>query len=367
MNARERLIRTIKFQSVDRIPLVEWPIREATMREWLKQGYPKGCNPQEYFSTDTMWIGAPFDIRISPKFEEKIIEQNDRYKIWTDDLGALRKDFIDNENPGFVTRSWLKFPVESRTDFNEIKKRYNHASPERFADDFIKNASVLNDSPSPVMISIPFLFWTARDWMGFENLCMAFYDEPLLLHAMFEFITDFSIEVLRKAYEHIHIDLIELEEDMAYKGAPMVSPALFKEFMFPHYRRLVDFAKSNGTEIIMVDCDGYPGGLIPHWIDAGADAMSPCEIAAGVDIIKTRDEYPGFGLLGGIDKRELSKTKIHIYNEVISKVPQMITKGGFVPHVDHAVPFNVSLENYTYFRQLMSEIAYGKSPEIPKE
>ena len=365
MDARQRFVNTLKFREADRIPLVEWPIREATMREWLKQGYPEGMKPQEYFSMDTIWLGAPFNIRMLPKFEEKIIEQTDRYKIWIDDLGALRKDFADNENPGFVTRSWLKFPVESRTDFIEIKKRYNPGDPGRFADDFIEKAKVYNKAMAPVIISIPFLFWTSRDWMGFENLCMAFYDEPDLLHEMFEFITDFSIGVLDKAYRHIKIDLIELEEDMAYKGAPMVSPGHFKEFMFPHYRRFIDFAKSKGTEIVMVDCDGYPGGLIPHWIDAGADAMSPCEVAAGVDIIETRRQYPRFGLLGGIDKRELAKSKKHIYNEVMSKVPVMIEKGGYIPHVDHAVPFDVSLDNYTYFRHIMSEIAYGGTPKPP--
>lgn len=367
MDARERMVKTLKFQRIDRIPLVEWPIRESTMREWLKQGYPEGINPTDYFSMDTIWIDVPFDIRMLPRFEEKIIEQTDRYKIWIDDLGALRKDFTDIENPGFVTRSWLKFPVESRSDFLEIKKRYDHADTNRFPIDFAAKAIAFNNMPVPVKISIPFLFWTARDWMGFENLCMAFYDKPVLLHEMFEFITDFSIEVLRKAYDFINIDMIELEEDMAYKGAPMVSPALFKEFMYPHYRRFIDFAKSKGTQIIMVDCDGYPGGLIPHWIDAGADAMSPCEVAAGVDLLETRKQYPDFGLLGGIDKRELAKTKKHIFNEIMSKVPAMIEFGGFVPHVDHAVPFDVSLENYTYFRNIMSEIAYGGTPKPPME
>lgn len=367
MNARDRFIDTLKFRHTDRIPLVEWPIREATMREWLKQGYPAGRTPQEYFSTDTIWLGVPFDIRMLPRFEEKIIEQTDRYKIWIDDLGAMRKDFTDIENPGFVTRSWLKFPVESRDDFLLMKKRYDHNEPGRFPDDFIARATVLNRAMAPVMVSIPFLFWTCRDWMGFENLCMAFYDEPALLHEMFEFITDFSIGVLEKAYQHIRIDIIELEEDMAYKGAPMVSPELFRKFMFPHYKRFIDFAKSKGTEIVMVDCDGYPGGLIPHWIDAGADAMSPCEVAAGVDLLETRRQYPGFGLLGGIDKRELAKTKKHIYREVVSKVPKMIDSGGYIPHVDHAVPYDVSLENYTYFRKIMSEIAYGKTPSPPQE
>jgi len=45
----------------------------------------------------------------------------------------------------------------------------------------------------------------------------------------------------------------------------------------------------------------------------------------------------------------------------------MIEKGGYIPHVDHAVPFNVSLENYTYCRHIISEIAYGTMPAPPME
>ncbi|MFO7612293.1 MAG: uroporphyrinogen decarboxylase family protein [Clostridia bacterium] len=367
MNARERFTRTLKFEAIDRIPLVEWPIREATMREWISQGYPSGVTPQEFFSLDTLWLSAPFNIRILPPFEEKIVEQDENYKIWVDGLGALRKDFKDDRNPGFVTRSWLRHPVENREDFLQMKKRYDFSDRLRFPGNFKELSAGFNDALAPVIISIPFLFWTARDWLGFENLCLSFYDNPELLHEMFGFITDFTIGTLETAYRHLRIDVIELEEDMAYKGAPMVSPGMFREFMFPHYRRFIDFAKRNGTDIVMVDCDGNPGGLIPMWIEAGADAMSPCEVAAGVDVIRMRKQYPGFGLLGGIDKRELSKDRKSIYREVMSKVPEMIEKGGYIPHVDHAVPFDVPLANYSYFRKLMAGVASGAIPGPPVE
>ncbi len=46
MNDRQRFINTMMFKPVDRVPLVEWGIREATMNAWLKQGYPKGMSSQ---------------------------------------------------------------------------------------------------------------------------------------------------------------------------------------------------------------------------------------------------------------------------------------------------------------------------------
>lgn len=367
MTSRERLLKTLQFKQADRIPLVEWNIREATMREWIKQGYPEGTNQRSFFNLDPLFIYVPIKLDLYPRFEEKIIEQTGEYKIWQDDLGAIRKDFIRNDTPGFVTRSWLKFPVTNREDFLEIKKRYDSQEPARYPENWKLKAGILSDAAVAIHLSVPFLFWTARDWMGFENLCFAFYDMPELIHEMFEFLTDFYIETLKRGIKDIKIDIVELKEDMAYKNAPMISPQMFKEFMLPHYKRFISFLKSNGVKFVYVDCDGYPDGLIPLWIEAGVDGLSPCEIAAGNDMLELRKQYPGFAFLGGIDKRELAKDKKAIYNEVMSKVPQLIEKGGYVPHVDHAIPPDVSLRNYMYYRSILTKIAYGEPVEPPKD
>jgi len=194
-----------------------------------------------------------------------------------------------------------------------------------------------------------------------------FYDNPSLVHEMFGFITDFCIDTLKDKIHKLDIDLVELKEDMAYKHAPMISPGMFKEFMYPHYVRLIDFLKTNSVKIVYVDCDGYPGELIPLWMEAGVDAMSPVEIAAGNDPLKLRRDYPKLGMFGGIDKRELAKTKADVYHEVVKKVPEMIEKGGFIPHVDHAIPFDVPLENYMYFRELMARLTAGETLPEPKD
>jgi uroporphyrinogen decarboxylase len=137
-------------------------------------------------------------------------------------------------------------------------------------------------------LSFTSLFWTVRDWMGFENLCLAFYDQSALVEEMFEFLTDFYIATLQRGIVSVKIDMVELKEDMAYKHAPMISPDMFRRYMAPHYR------KNNGVDIVFVDCDGYPGGLIPKWLDTGVDGMSPVEIAAGCDVMVLRRVYPNW-------------------------------------------------------------------------
>lgn len=365
--SRERFVGALTFKQIDRVPLIEWPIRGGTMRNWVKQGYPEGVAPEEYFHLDPWGIHAPLDLGMYPGFEEEILESTDRYKIWRDDKGAIRKDFIKDEDPGVVTRTWLSFPVKDRKDFEEIKRRYVSSEPARITRAFEPAVKELKESTVATHLSIPFLYWTSRDWIGFENLSMMFYDDPALLEEIFEFLTDFVIETLRGRIDKLDVGIVELKEDMAYKGAPMISPAMFHKFMYPHYVRLISFLKSHGVKVVYVDCDGYPGVLIPEFIDAGVDAMSPVEIAAGNDLLKLREEYPTFGMMGGIDKRELAKDRTAIYREVMSKVPALLEKGGYIPHVDHAVPSDVPFANYVYYREVLDAVVKGKTPPEPKK
>ena len=60
---------------------------------------------------------------------------------------------------------------------------------------------------------------------------------------------------------------------------------------------------------------------------------------------------------GTIDKRALVKGKEAIREEVMSKVPFLLEQGGYFPSVDHAVPPDVTFENYCYYINTMREVA----------
>jgi uroporphyrinogen decarboxylase len=182
---------------------------------------------------------------------------------------------------------------------------------------------------------------------------------------MFSFITDFTMAVLEPTLACLAPDVVELKEDMAYKHAAMISPEMFRSFMLPHYRRLVGFLRARGARVIYVDSDGDPTALIPLWREAGVDGMSPCEAAAGVDPRDVRRRFPGFAMLGGIDKRCLSRGTREVWEEVTGKVPRLVEQGGYIPHVDHAVPPDAVLANYVYCRQLIAAIAEGRHLPAP--
>jgi uroporphyrinogen decarboxylase len=70
-------------------------------------------------------------------------------------------------------------------------------------------------------------------------------------------------------------------------------------------------------------------------------------------------------MLGGIDKRCLSRGTREVWEEVTGKVPRLVEQGGYIPHVDHAVPPDAVLANYVYCRQLIAAIAEGRHLPAP--
>ncbi len=89
--------------------------------------------------------------------------------------------------------------------------------------------------------------------------------------------------------------------------------------------------------------------------------MHPMEAAAGMDVRRVRKEYGNrMAFLGGIDKRELAKDRKAIDMEVIPKVRDMMDSGGgIIVSCDHAVPPDIPLSNYLYFRDLVRQLQEG--------
>ena len=136
---------------------------------------------------------------------------------------------------------------------------------------------------------------------------------------------------------------------MCYRAGPLISPAMFRAFILPRYRRIMDLVRSRGVHAIFVDSDGDVSQLIPLWLEAGINGVYPMEVAAGMDVVALRREYGrDLRMTGGIDKRVLAEGREAIDRELAAKLP-LAQEGGYIPHIDHAIPHDVPYENFAYF------------------
>lgn len=371
MTSRERFYSVMEYRSKDRVPNWEAGVWGQTVDRWASEGLDirdlhwNWFTGEEYFGMDGReYILVNYEM--IPEFEPEILEQTERYLIKRHASGVVTKALLEGTARG--TRSsmdqYLEFPVRDLASFRELKKRYDPANLSRYPAQWREIMLKGWQNRDHVLIlgrncSTLGFYWRARKWMGTETLSYAWYDQPKLLHEMMEFIADFTIEVSRPILEEVSPEYVMISEDMAMKNGPLLSPDTYRTFIFPHMKRLVEFLKSKGVSYVMVDTDGNSEALLPLLMDAGVDGFWPIERAAGMDPADLRKKFGrDLRLWGGVDKRELAKSKADIRNHLLT-FRDLIEEGGFIPTVDHTVPPDVSLENFKYYMECKRELLSG--------
>jgi uroporphyrinogen decarboxylase len=355
MNYRERYLETARFGNPDRAFLVpQWFWNETILR-WQKEGMPADVHIVHYFGFDRYEV-VPINLGLVPPFEVETLEvdEAERTAVIRASDGSIQKIFLDK--PELSMPLWLDYPIKTREDWEEYKKRLNPKSPCRYPawwDDYKRS---VKDRDYPLGISVGSFYGWVRNWMGVERLSYMLYDDPNFIREIDEYIADFVIEVTRKAVEELDLDFALFWEDLGMKVGPLISPKHFREIMLPCYKRVTEFLRKNGIDIIWVDSDGNNDPIIPLWLEGGVNGIYPLEVAADQDAVALRKKYgKDLLLMGNIDKRVLARTKEEIEREVLKKVPWLAMQGGYFPFVDHSVPPDVPLENFQYYLDLVKQ------------
>lgn len=362
MNARRRYYETFHFGSPDRVPYWEMGFWGQAVERWEDEGMPPDAHHAQLFGWDRHDT-VPINHGIMPHFREETIEETDEYVIARRADGVLGKALKTGAARG--TRASMdqryQFPVRDRASWRDFKRRLNPQSPARYPLYWEDYKRCVAGRDYPLGIHCGSLFGYPRNWMGFETASLMMYDDPALMHEIMEYLADFMIELITPALREIgDVDFAVFWEDMCYKTASIISPKHFSEFMVPQYKRITEVLHRYGVDVVMLDSDGHVDELIPGWLESGINCIYPFEVAAGEDIVALRKQYPRDLLIwGGLDKRALAKDKRAIEEELYAKVPFMLERGGYMPGIDHAVPHDVSYENYLHYTAVLHKICEG--------
>ncbi len=387
--SRQRFLDTCEFSNSGK-PWVRWGsfVWPETENNWLKEGYD-GRPFDEYFGLDRLERVDPYYGPL-PEFKHEVVEEDDRTVTYINEEGILMRELKQHRDTSMP--QFLKFPVENAADYEKFRRERLVLAPElRFSDSWKNQVAKGGRSQITMGVSIAQseadstkpksekaapggeewarLCWADR-WGGFfgplrnlfgvEGLCMAFYDQPELVHRIMSDRADAIIEITGEALKYTSFETFWYWEDMAFKNGPLVDPDMFREFALPHYKRVNEWLRSKGIKHIGLDSDGSVWKLIPVWIDAGIDILWPFEVQAGMDVVRVRKEFGNaFVIFGGIDKKEIAKGGEALRREV-DRVMPLVEGGGYIPELDHSVHPDINWATFQeYLAYLTKRLGWG--------
>jgi hypothetical protein len=356
MNDRERFLACMDYKPVDHVPFWSgggWP---ETVERWKKEGYdPEKHNPAD-IGDKKVWVAHWFFP--NPPFERTVVSEDAGHVVYINHEGILMKEL--KANPQSSMPQFLKFPVETRQDFRKFwKERMQPDLTRRIGPDWKGQLTKWRDLPMPLIIISDRwggFFGPLRNLLGVENLCMLFHDDPAFVEEMMDANADFIIAIMSQILDVIDIDAFGFWEDMAYNRAPLISPAMVRQYMLPRYRRVTEYLLGRGVPYVGLDSDGQVHPLIPVWLDAGLNFLYPFEVQSGMDVLEVRRRYGrNLRIWGGVDKRALARGPAAIDAD-LARLKPLIDEGGYIPHTDHSCPPDISFPNYCYYLEQLTTV-----------
>lgn len=368
----ERFMRCISFESVDRIPVMDFGYWKETIAEWHQQGLPADVRTTEeveaYFGIDrgfetnlvNYWgddgkVGIEWGIW--PEWKKELIEETADNYIYGGECGMI----IESKTSGSIPFQ-SKCPVETMEDFiTKVPPRMDPLDPTRIRPGFDEMLQRGKKQQQAVGVWIDGYFAWPRILMGPENLMIAFYEDPELLHEIQRHHTKFVKQWIDMVLTKTKLDYACFFEDMCYNHGCMISPQTFDEFMMPYYLELIDFLHSRGIKKVLTDSDGDTVAFSDKLVEAGVDGHYPLEINSHAYPEEIRKRNPKLALIGGINKLVLSLDRSDIDKE-LSKLPPLLEQGGYIPALDHRCQPGVPMANYQYYieqkRKILEKYCY---------
>lgn len=337
MQTRERFQRMYEHKEADRVPIIDIPWA-GTIRRWQREGMPVGMDWRDYFDVDKVqYIG----VDITPRYEEKIIEETDRYVIRTTPWGVTLRDFKMEDS----TPEYLDYKVTTPEIWEETKKRMT-VSDDRINWKWLKENFDRCKAEGQWMSAE---FWFGFDvthshMVGTDTVLIAMMEEPEFVMDMFNTYLESCMALHQKIWDAgYHVDEIYWPDDMGYKGTTFFSPKLYREVVKPYHQKAAQWAHDHGIYAHMHSC-GDVMTLVPDILDAGIDCLNPLEIKAGMDPIALKKEYGDRVVLHGGINAVLWDDADQVIAEVDRLVPPLKENGGFIFSSDHSIPNTVTLD-----------------------
>ena len=133
-------------------------------------------------------------------------------------------------------------------------------------------------------------FESAWNLRGFEMLLVDMGEDSPVAHRLFDRIHEIAVRCAEQAARS-GADIMNTGADVATQRGPLMSPAMWREFVFPILRDSIAAAKKIKPDLLVdYHSCGDVASMIDGFLEAGIDILNPCQPEA-MDIFALKKRY----------------------------------------------------------------------------
>ncbi len=196
--------------------------------------------------------------------------------------------------------------------------------------------------------------------MGFNHFALSLIDDKALVADVFNRVAEIQYDSLTRVLSMEYIGAVWTVDDIAMGSGPMIMPEIFREFVFPSYKKMAQMCHESGR-IFGMHTDGDITKLMADLIDIGIDVLHPIDPTC-MDMHKMKQEFGDrICLAGNVSNEMLQNAEPKdIEARVKALLRDIAPGGGYLLSAGNSVPAWARYENY----QAMIEtgLKYGRYP-----
>ena len=407
MTGRERILRAINYQPIDRVPVdfggtnvtgahvsviaklrqalgldkPGTPVKVIDLHQMLGEvaadlrqalgidvvGLPRPKNffgfensdwkPWQTFDGTNVLVPGKFNTQPEPDGDILMYPQDDRTARPSGRMpkGGFYFDSIIRQKP--IDEARLN-PADNLEEFvllgDEDLKFYQHQAKELYENTDLAIASSLRGTAFGDIAHVPGP--ALKDPKGIRDIeewYISTISRKEYIKEVFAGQAEIALKNLKLFYQAVgdRVHVVYLDgADLAAQNTLFCSPQTYKELYLPFSKNLNDWIHTNTKWKTMKHCCGACEPLIDGFIEAGFDILNPVQTSAkGMDPQHLVDKFGGKIVFwgGGVDTQQILPfgTPDEVRRQITRRVRIFSQKGGFVFNTIHNIQCNTPIEN----------------------
>lgn len=193
---------------------------------------------------------------------------------------------------------------------------------------------------------------TAAQIRGYDKLFVDFSLNPEISHIFLDRLSATINEMYRHYMEAVgpYVQVVTITDDQGTQNSLMISPKMFREFIKPRLKSLIETIKTTADVKVLMHCDGAITKIIPDLIEIGVDILNPIQtVVKGMEDTQMLKEQFGSQICfhGGIDIQQvmLNYSADELTREVERRIHDLGPNGGYILAPCHNINVDIPLEN----------------------